>query len=97
MYMKEKHFVLFAVYEDRIYTQLICDIRENGSFHHKGRVMHTDTKDHKVVVRNKDNTYFYMVCGREYMKGKEIHHLWDDGERCLVLGEKEHHKLHRGG
>jgi hypothetical protein len=44
-------------------------------------------------IRDKDLHYFrdHMP---NFMKGKDIHHDWDNGAICYVLEEDKHHEKH---
>ena len=44
----------------------------------------------KDKVRSNDRNWFNVRLGKEYMKGKEIHHEWDNGRYCKLFGPFEH-------
>ena len=46
-------------------------------------------------MRDKNLHYFRAHLSKEYLKGKEIHHEWDNGGVCYLLERKEHGKLHK--
>lgn len=43
-----------------------------------------------------DRYWYVKYLGKEYMKYKEVHHVWDGWGvvRLLVLEQKEHEKIH---
>ena len=49
----------------------------------------------RANVRGDDRYYFSKQLG-SFLDGKEIHHIWVDGDRCLLLGKQEHRDLHNG-
>ena len=48
----------------------------------------------KGAFRNKDYRYFNRVMRKEWLKGKDIHHDWDNGAICYLFEEEKHNALH---
>lgn len=46
-------------------------------------------------IRDKDKHWFDFHLG-DFMKGKEIHHDWENDAVCYVLSPGEHRGLHNG-
>jgi len=47
-------------------------------------------------IRDKDKHWFDDNLGKDFMRGKEIDHDWDNGALCRVLSREEHLKIERG-
>ena len=48
-------------------------------------------------IRYKDRKYFLKYLGTDYMKDKEVHHMWDNGAVCYLFSHKEHVRRDRHG
>jgi len=82
---------------------ITMEVYNTGGFKAKGRIRQwtgskrsmkiedlTETQVYKHRVRNKDRMWFNSHIGKGYMKGKEVHHEWENGAICYVIGKREH-------
>lgn len=62
---------------------------------HKELQFNTTSRE-RAYIRLHDDHWFDYWCGENFRKGKEIHHLWENGGFCLVIPTEEHHRIHNG-
>ena len=48
----------------------------------------------KDRIRSSDYHWLERRVGRHFLKGKEIHHEWEDGARCYILNKDVHKEIH---
>jgi hypothetical protein len=97
---------LFEGTEEGYRYAITLEVYPTGGFKAKGRIRQwvasvrsMKTKDlgkeqlYKHRVRNKDREWFNLHLGKEYMQGKEVHHVWLENDRCYVLDKVEHREV----
>ena len=93
--VKEKQIVLAQGSEDGYYYRVVSVIRKSGGFHSTALFHIIGRKlSEKGRIRINDRCWFVRHLGKEYMKGKEVHHEWENNAKCFVLDTKEHRRLH---